>query len=68
MHDVEGGREHLNFSEWNRADQASPAGIQRELENHKMPPSTYLLEHLEARLTNQEIQLLIDGLTRSIQK
>jgi hypothetical protein len=64
-HDVEGGREHLNFSEWNRSNQASPAEIQRQVESRKMPPTTYLLEHPEARLTDQEVQLLIDGLTKS---
>lgn len=68
MHDVEGGREKLNFSEWNREDQPSPAEIRREVESHKMPPSIYLLQHPEARLTDQEIQSLMDGLTKSTQK
>ena len=68
FHDVESGREHLNFSEWNREDQASFNEIRREVESHKMPPNTYLLAHPGARLTDQEIQTLIQGLSASAQK
>ena len=67
-HDVMSGREHLNFSEWGRQDQAGSGEIRRVLESHDMPPSMYLLEHPEARLSDQEIQTLIQGLSAITQK
>ena len=72
--DVSKGREHLNFSEWNvrpsvpegegegEAHQHGPEVIQKVLEWGEMPPAQYLLRHPEARLTNKEIQTLIEKL------
>ncbi len=77
--DVAEGREHLNFSEWDvhpsmpegegegEEHQHGPEVIQEVLESGEMPPATYLLMHPEARLTDQEIQILIDGLPKSTQ-
>jgi hypothetical protein len=65
-HDVAGGREHLNLSEG--GDQASANEIQRVLESREMPPASYLLLHPEARLTDQELQILTEGLIKSTQK
>ena len=78
--DVAEGREHLNFSEWGvhpslpegegegEQHQHGPEVIQEVLESGEMPPATYLLMHPEARLTDQEIQILIDGLPKSTQE
>lgn len=75
--DVSDGREHLNFSEWDvrpslpegegegEEHQHGPEVIQEVLESDEMPPATYLLLHPEARLTDQEMQVLIDGLPKS---
>jgi len=65
-HDVVSGREHLNFSE--RGDQASANEIRRVLESREMPPANYLLLHPEAHLTDQEVQILTEGLIKSTQK
>jgi len=75
--DVSEGRGHINFSEWD-VHPSLPEGegegeehqhgsdvIQDVLESGEMPPSTYLLLHPEARLTDQEMQILIDGLPKS---
>lgn len=60
-HDVKGGREHLNVSEWARpqkdADKAS-----EEVREGEMPLPMYLLAHPGARLTEAEKAELIAGL------
>jgi hypothetical protein len=78
--DVSEGRQHLNFSEWDvhpsmpegegegEEHQHGPEVIKDLLESGEMPPATYLLLHPEARLSNQELQTLIDGLTKSTQE
>jgi hypothetical protein len=78
--DVAQGRQHINFSEWNvhpempegegegEEHQHGPEVFKKVLESHEMPPSTYLLMHPQARLTEQELQTLTDGLTKSTQK
>ena len=78
--DVSRGREHLNFSEWDvhpelpegegegEEHQHDPEIISDVLESGEMPPSTYLLMHPEARLTDNELQLLIDGLSQSTEE
>lgn len=78
--DVIEGRQHINFSEWDvhptlpadegegEQHQHGPEVFKEVLESHEMPPGTYLLMHPEARLTDQERQILIDGLTKSTQK
>jgi hypothetical protein len=78
--DVSNGREHLNFSEWDvhpsmpegegegEEHQHGPEVITEVLESGEMPPATYLLLHPEARLTDQEMQVLIDGLPKSTEQ
>lgn len=78
--DVAEGREHFNFSEWDmhpslpegqgqgEEHQHGPEVIKEVLESGEMPPKQYLLLHPEARLSNEEVQLLIDGLTKSMQE
>ena len=76
--DVAIGREHFNFSEWN-AHPSLPGG-QGEGEEHQhgpevvidsielgeMPPALYLLMHPSARLTQDETNLLVEGLIASL--
>ncbi len=57
VHDVEEGREHLNFSEW---DKYTPEQKRHkwdecveEVEEGHMPPWLYTLTHPEARLDDQ---------------
>lgn len=78
--DVAEGRQHINFSEWGvhpslpagegegEEHQHGPEVFQEVLKSHEMPPATYLLMHPEARLTDQELQTLMAGLTKSTQK
>ena len=59
--DVAEGREHLNFSEWNRPQEHAEeaAEVVREKD---MPPPQYRLLHPEARLTDAERARLARGL------
>ena len=58
--DVDEGREHLNFSQFDRgpghADDAA-----EELAKGEMPPSAYVLAHAEAKLDDAEKAALIAG-------
>jgi hypothetical protein len=61
---VDEGRQVLNFSEWNRAqDEADEAA--EEVEEGEMPPRSYLWLHPEARLSDAERQQLVAGLRRT---
>lgn len=62
QHDVEDGREHLNFSEWGRGEQELDE-IAEMLQEGEMPPMQYMPMHPEARLTAAEQQALINGLS-----
>ncbi len=55
--DVDGGREHLNFSDWNNL----PAAAIQEAVNGEMPPFQYTLIHPGAKLTDAEKQTLVQG-------
>ena len=69
--DVEIGREHLNFSDWNQDhaehghESHEPEELGRIILDGSMPPSRYLLMHPEARLTEAERVLLAEGLMRT---
>lgn len=66
QHDVEEGRAELNFSEWGTNRKAEEEGEWEEvIEEGEMPLPIYLLTHAEARLTENERQLLINGLNAS---
>ncbi|MBI4336693.1 MAG: heme-binding domain-containing protein [Chloroflexi bacterium] len=63
--DVEEGREALNFSEWDRAQEE--AGEAAEVvQEGEMPPRLYTLFRPTARLSTAETQALIDGLIASL--
>jgi len=59
-YDVNRGREHLNFSEWNRP-QVDSEEIISVIEEGEMPPFQYLSMHSTARLNQAEKQALIQG-------
>lgn len=65
QNDVEGGREHLNFSEWDRP-QRHAKDVAEEVRLGDMPLALYLPLHSEARLTDAEIRALIDGAEKSL--
>jgi hypothetical protein len=59
--DVENGRAHLNFSEWNRP-QRHAKDAAAEVRKGEMPLWFYVPLHAEARLTANEKEMLIRGL------
>ncbi len=65
QHDVDEGRARLNFSEWNRP-QRETRGVGRVIQRGSMPPSYYILLHPAAKLTPDEAQALINGLSVSL--
>lgn len=62
--DVQEGRRELNFSDWRGGTREGeqPDELRKEIEEGEMPPASYLLVHPEARLTQDEKRLLIEGL------
>ncbi len=60
QNDVDGGREHLNFSEWNR-EQRHAIDIADEVLHGDMPPGIYLPLHPEAKLSDADIKEIVDG-------
>ena len=62
--DVADGREHLNFSHWDlySADDKRDllARIATMVRNRRMPLSRYVLLHPEARLSDEEIQVIYE--------
>lgn len=62
--DVHHGREHLNFSAWNRYDAEERADlfeeIAEEVERGNMPLPLYLRAHPEARLSAAEVALIVE--------
>jgi mono/diheme cytochrome c family protein len=64
QHDVDEGRERLNFSEWNRPQRAGESA--ETVREGEMPPPYYLVTHSDARLTDAELTALAEGLTASL--
>src|SRR5262249_6707315 len=60
--DVEGGRKQLNFSEWgsyyHTTRKRKLQWMERTLHEETMPPWTYRMLHLSARLSEQELAAL----------
>ena len=63
--DVNEGRSHLNFTEWN-LPQRHAKDIAEEVKEGDMPPWFYLPLHPDATLTAAEKQALIDGAEKSL--
>lgn len=59
--DVNGGRENLNFSEWNKPQPAVDELIE-QIQGGGMPPLKYTLPHPSAKLSSTEKQALIADL------
>ena len=59
--DVEGGRDELNFSDWDEFDGEADDAAEA-IEEGSMPPSQYQLMHPDARLSDEEEALLVAAL------
>jgi hypothetical protein len=64
--DVKGGRETLNFSEWNRPQESETSDIVEVVRDGSMPPLQYKPLHPAGRLTTAERDALALGLERTI--
>jgi cytochrome c551/c552 len=62
---VHEGRQHLNFSEWDRPNEDQQRIIET-ITSGQMPMWDYLSMHPEANLTEAETQALIDGLKQTL--
>ncbi len=60
QHDVEEGRQKLNWSEWDNPPRENESV--ETIREGSMPPRVYTVIHSEARLTDQEMSTLIDGM------
>jgi len=61
VRDVEEGRDDFNFSTWD--DDADDVDDAIEtIEEGEMPPPQYTIVHRSARLSDAEVEVLIDGL------
>lgn len=69
-HDVEEGREHLNFSEWDKLDLKRKTKrleeIVEEVEEGKMPMPIYLVLHGDAEVSNAEVEILREWTEREL--
>lgn len=63
-HHIEEGKEHLNFSNWSAYSDKRKAHkmmeFYEEVEKRKMPLKTYTLTHSEAKLTQEQIDLVVN--------
>jgi mono/diheme cytochrome c family protein len=63
--DVKGGRENLNFSEWDKP-QAEPGDIVEVVREGSMPPLQYKPLHSGARLSDAQRAELVRGLEKTL--
>lgn len=63
--DVNEGRSHLNFSEWNRTQRAAHE-VGEVVSEGEMPPWFYLPLHPSASLSSAEKQALVTGLQQTL--
>jgi hypothetical protein len=63
--DVWKGRREFNFSEWDKK-QAEVDEMVEQVQRGSMPPLQYTLFHPDAKLSDQQKQMLIDALTSSL--
>ena len=64
--DVKGGREQLNFTEWNRPQEAGDAV--EVVANGSMPPWYYKLLHPKSRLSQADRNALMRGLAATLRR
>jgi hypothetical protein len=65
QNDVDGGRRHLNFTEWDRP-QRHAKDVAAQVKQGDMPPWFYLPMHSAAKLGEAEKQALIEGAEKSL--
>jgi hypothetical protein len=65
QHDVDEGREHLNFSEWNRPQEDAVEAAEHTADG-SMPLAAYTWLHTEARLSGAERATLVQGLEQTL--
>jgi heme-binding protein len=64
--DVNGGRDTFNFSEWNKPHEASADEMAEAIRGGSMPPWYYTMQHRDAKLSSQQKEALIRGLTATL--
>jgi hypothetical protein len=64
--DVVGGRENLDFSRWDRAQEPSAQEVAAIVKAGEMPPFQYVLMHRDAKLSAAEKATLAAGLAATI--
>jgi mono/diheme cytochrome c family protein len=64
--DVDGGRGVLNFTEWNRPQEADASEIVETVREGEMPPWQYKPLHPAGRLSSTEQDELVRGLERTL--
>ena len=63
QHDVEEGRQEVNFSDWGRGREGEhPGELAESINEGRMPPALFLVTHSEGRLTAAETEALLQGL------
>jgi mono/diheme cytochrome c family protein len=67
QNDIDGGRNHLNVSEWNKA-QPDIGQIVRVIRGGGMPPLQYKIMHSGGRLSTQQRNALARGFERTYRK
>lgn len=65
QNDVNGGRSHLNFSEWDHP-QRHAGDVAAQVKQGEMPLWFYLPLHSAARITDAEKQALMDGAEKTL--
>jgi cytochrome c551/c552 len=66
QHDVDEGRQRLNFSEWGNANPRALNELGEVIQRGSMPPAQYTIIHTNAVLSDAEKQQLITGLQASL--
>jgi hypothetical protein len=66
QHDVDSGRDVLNFSEWNRPQNVDLNEIVEVVDEQEMPPRYYSVAHPASRLSSSERAELANGLQRTL--
>ncbi|HVJ18774.1 MAG TPA: heme-binding domain-containing protein [Polyangiaceae bacterium] len=67
QHDVDDGRKHLNFSEWQKKYRHAKDAAE-VVTKGEMPLGIYLPLHAEARLASEETKALADGLAATVER
>ena len=64
-HHVVEGREHFNISMWGHQKKNEAKDAVEEIEEGEMPLQSYLLAHPEAKLSEKDKKILIEGLKKT---